>query len=133
MPAQGVEIIGDRKLRRDLKRLGRSFSGAQLLGMITPGGEEIRSQMAQNAPRGSGDPPHLADNIAMEPGPVLKHTASVDIGPTVDVFWGRYVEQGTSKMSPQPFMRPAVDDSRGAVERQVRSNARAAIMRVSGV
>lgn len=39
-------------------------------------------------------------------------TASAEIGPTVD--YGGFVEDGTSRMAPQPYMRPALDNREGA-------------------
>jgi len=34
-------------------------------------------------------------------------TLSSEVGPTAD--YGRYVEEGTSRMAPQPYMGPAAD------------------------
>lgn len=34
------------------------------------------------------------------------------------VFYGRFIELGTSKMSAKPFLRPALDESHGEIEAQ---------------
>lgn len=54
------------------------------------------------APVGPGDPVHLADTIETD----ISGTRAV-IGPTAR--WGKFVEEGTYKDAPQPYMAPALD------------------------
>jgi HK97 gp10 family phage protein len=57
---------------------------------------QVADEMRSLAPRRSGD---LIDSIQVTP----------DGRVVVGVDYGRFVEYGTSRMAPQPFMRPAVD------------------------
>jgi HK97 gp10 family phage protein len=84
----------------------------------------IRDEARAIAPRSAETPPHghLADHIGME---VVQRTAAgcvVHIGPDERHFHGRFVENGTSKMAAQPFLRPALDNKeREALEAFSRS------------
>lgn len=40
---------------------------------------------------------------------------AIDVGWTKDGFYGRYLEYGTSKMSPRPHIRPAYEQSKNQV------------------
>lgn len=45
------------------------------------------------------------------------NSASAVVG--TDVEYGKYVEFGTSRMSAQPYLRPAVDENREAIEKAI--------------
>lgn len=62
-------------------------------------GENWADGMRSRVPVGPGVPVHLRDEIAqVEPG-------GVTMG---DAYWWRFLEHGTVKMSPQPFVKPAM-------------------------
>lgn len=54
----------------------------------------------------------LRDSISTDIGAL-----EAEIGPTI--FYGKYQEFGTSKMSPNPFMRPAFDRRAPLLERSL--------------
>lgn len=62
-------------------------------------GEKWASEMRSSVPTGPGVPVHLKDSIRqVEPG-------GISMG---DAYWWRFLEYGTSKMGPQPFIKPAM-------------------------
>lgn len=126
-------IRGQRNLNRKLRKLDRNLSGSELMRAVLPGAEVLRRDIGGRAPRGSGPAPHLADNIGIDFDPPRGPIFTVDIGPTEEVFWGRYVEQGTSKMSAQPYMRPAVDQGGRRVQQQISMRAKRAVLRAAGI
>jgi hypothetical protein len=62
-------------------------------------GERWAEEMRDTVAVGPGDPVHIRDEIRqVEPGGITFGRA----------FWWRFLERGTSKMAPQPFIRPAM-------------------------
>lgn len=62
-------------------------------------GENWAQQMRSTVPVGPGEPVHLRDSIRqVSPG-------GITMG---DAFWWRFLEYGTVKMAPRPFVVPAM-------------------------
>lgn len=62
-------------------------------------GEKWAADMRATVAVGPGDPVHLRDEIRqVEPG-------GITFG---DAYWWLFLERGTSKMSPRPFIKPAM-------------------------
>ena len=62
-------------------------------------GKKLETEMRSDVPSGPGDPVHLRDEIEqVEPGGITMGQA----------YWWRFLEYGTSKMAPQPSIRPAI-------------------------
>ena len=62
-------------------------------------GEKWMLEMIHTAPIGPGDPVHLYQEIDhVEPGKITMGRA----------YWWRFLEHGTSKMAPHPFIKPAM-------------------------
>lgn len=78
-------------------------------------GEKMAERARTIAPKQTG---RLAGSI--EATPLVQNfgaDVAVEVGPTA--FWGRYVENGTSKMSPRPFLGPAADQEASAIAEAV--------------
>lgn len=58
------------------------------------------------------DTGNLKNSISSD---IQEASLSGEVGPTA--HYGHYVEEGTSKMSPQPYMRPAADRNTPGFER----------------
>lgn len=83
--------------------LNKAAAGVQREAPVVVGAEAARLvQIArQHAPRSTGT---LANSIGATPG---LGGLTAEVGPTVD--YAPFVEYGTSRMGPQPFMGPAAD------------------------
>lgn len=96
--------------------------------------EEIQGGHAKNVPTGAvpgGPPQNVTGNLRRSVG-VGRVVGTgfryeVEIGPSAD--YGQYLEGGTSKMRPHPFVRPAAEkaEASGLVEVAVVGAWRAAI------
>lgn len=111
-----LRIEGADQLARALDKIGSvRTQRREVREALQEGAEPIRSSMARNAPRGDPAAPNLADSIAVsnalnqQSGDV----ATLAVGPTRDVDYGRHQEFGTARHSAQAFVRPAID-SEGA-------------------
>lgn len=81
----------------------------------------LRPEVERRAPRLSGK---LADSIEDEPGERTATSAQHYL--VLGVFYGRFVEFGTSKMAARPFIRPSID----AKSRAIRAAIQQAIQAV---
>lgn len=117
-----VQVVGLDKLLDTFKRLAARVSDKQTgERVLRRAAEPVRAAMEQRAPR-SDTPPHIADNIVIEPiAPSDKQSAAVTVGPREGFAYGAYLEFGTAFMAAQPFVRPALD---GEAERAVDSASR---------
>jgi HK97 gp10 family phage protein len=85
-----------------------------LVRALKRGAEPIRSGMAARAPRGKNTP-HLADSMIIratarvDGARIAETQAAVAVGPSQDVYWGRFNEFGTVHQPARPFARPAFD------------------------
>lgn len=96
----GAELIG---LAAKLDESTRSVPRA-VRDVIKSGGERVAKAAQRFAPKASGD---MADSIKSTM--VGNATMSeAEIGPTA--FYGRFLEHGTAKMAPRPFLGPALDE-----------------------
>lgn len=82
---------------------------------ISDGGEKIRDLAKELAPKASGDMADSIESTLLRSGGGTEVTA--EIGPTK--FYGRYVEHGTSKMGPRPFLGPAADQRTDAIAKNI--------------
>lgn len=93
-----------RKLAVDLNRAGGRV-GAKTAQVIRKTAHDIQADAQQLAPVDTGA---LKNSISVSfEGDGRFGGMSAEIGPTVD--YGLYVEEGTSRMAPQPYLSPAFD------------------------
>jgi len=111
-----VNITGEKELLRKLKSLPKEIAGEHLERAVLEGAEIIREEASNRAPRRTGK---LAANIVTEVEEKEKNRATVNIGPAKEVFYGLFVERGTSKMRAKPFLRPAIDEKKEEAEKAI--------------
>lgn len=111
-------------LSRGLRMLPSALTQKVVQKALAVSAEPIRAEAAARAPRDEkAPPPHLADHIVID---VLTESeigrgaewkgdeAVVQIGPTVQHFYGYFSEFGTAHEPARPWFRPAFDSKSGA-------------------
>jgi HK97 gp10 family phage protein len=66
--------------------------------------EQVKQRQADLAPRDPHSSEHMADHITIE-----YDGSQADIGPEARFFYAAFIEHGTEKLAPRPFIRPSVD------------------------
>lgn len=90
---------------RAAMRLAGATVGARAAGATRKTGANITRDAKINAPVKSGN---LRASIGMEvTGDGRRGVMTVSVGPTAK--YGKFVEEGTSRMAAQPYLRPATD------------------------
>lgn len=107
----GLTVEGADQLATNLQMLGAAVRRRALLKVLRAAAVPIQGRAAELARIDPRTPRHLKDWIVISPQPAgtSDAEASVAVGPATSVFWGLFLEFGTVKMSPKPFMRPAFD------------------------
>ena len=100
-------------LEQDLAGISGRVTPA-VVKVIKDGGEAIAKRAKEIAPKGATGNLRRSINSTFTAGGGGSE-ATAEIGPTV--FYGRFVEHGTSRMSPRPYLAPAADaESEGITE-----------------
>ncbi len=85
--------------------------------IIKRAAEKIREDAEKLAPERTG---RLAGSIEIKKLEITKDEIRIGVGPVgKDVFYWYFVEYGTSKMSAQPYLRPAFENNKDAVKREI--------------
>lgn len=111
--ATRVDVRGDGELVAKLKRLAAKATPAQARAALMAGGLPIQTAAAQKARVKTGT---LRRSIHTETaetsdGAVARVGTNVEYGPAQ--------EFGTSRMSGQPYLRPAFDEKRGEALKEI--------------
>ena len=144
-----VNVKGLGRLERKLNSLGGSIAGPVEAALLS-GGLVIQNEAKTRAPYRSGN---MRRSIHTET--ILKTPQVVKVGTGTDVEYAKYVELGTgiyavggdgrktpwrykaangvtywtAGMRPKPFLRPAADEKRAEVAREIRAALKEAIRR----
>ena len=98
---QRVRIIGGERIEAKLLTIGRR---AESVATLRPGAQVLKTEM-QN--RVATDTFQLRSSID-----IREKGGKLEVGPDGDGFYGYFLEQGTSKMSAQPWLAPSFDAGR---------------------
>ena len=123
-----VRLEGGDELLRKLRLLEGAVRGAALKDAAQGGADIVRDRAAQLAPRGRTG--KLAARMETEVVRSEPDHAEVAIGPTA--FHGLFQELGTPHQPAQPFLRPALDGTEGAVVAKVGAKLRRRVLEVAG-
>ena len=102
------KITGDKELKRTLFQMGQAAADI-LEGAATKAAEVVREGAERRAPRDSGT---LASNIFAEINEKSRTKVTISVGPGKEAFYGIWVELGTAKTAPHPYLRPAADQEK---------------------
>ena len=114
-----VQVEGLAELNATLKDLGDKVAKQFIKKAGKEAGDLFVAEAKQRAPvmakpTRQRQPGTLRDSIIAKVSLTKKNGLFVKVGPKKEVYWGRFVEFGTSKMKPHPFMRPAWDGEKNA-------------------
>lgn len=112
-----IRLRGAKELLQKFKQLEDSIAGATLEKAALAGAEIVREDASRRAPRRTGN---LAKNIVTETAEKSRTKAVVNVGPNKKAWYGRFVELGTSKMAPKPYLMPAFEANKRKAEQVIR-------------
>jgi HK97 gp10 family phage protein len=101
--AREATLHGTEEVLHNLQEMTKRVRNKGLKAAILPAAELVRAEASANAPVKTGK---LSGNIIAEYDG-RRRTAKV--GPDKTVFYGDFVERGTSKTGAHPFLRPALE------------------------
>ena len=107
-----IKVKGGEELAKNIRRLGIKMEEAIKPG-LEKGAEIVRVDASDRAPRRRGK---LAADIVKSK--VEKN--EIKVGPGKDVWYGKFPELGTSRMSARPYLRPALDENKDKINEAIR-------------
>lgn len=110
------KIQGTEELIAKLEALPLAVSGKLLEKCVMEGAEIIRSLASGRAPYVTGN---LSRNIEAQQAEQTGNRFVAAIGPNKKAWYGLFVERGTSKRPPKPYLRPAYDESKNTVKKLI--------------
>ena len=119
--ADGAEAL--RKLSADIAKAAAT-TGARAQIVVRKTAYDIERTAKNLVPVGKSRPGYVGGNLKNSIGHSdarsvgRSGTLAIEIGPTA--FYGDFVERGTSRMAPRPYMGPAADAHTDAFEQAMR-------------
>lgn len=108
-----ISFGGADEMMAKLYALGAKMAGVAERKALKSGGEILREEISNKAPRDTGD---LAESITVSRIKSKDGIRYVEVGPNPKTAWrAKFIEFGTSKMAAKPFMTPAVEAKRREV------------------
>lgn len=94
-----------------------AISSALLKGakVIVPAAKAKAPRSAQHRQYRKIGPKHLADAIVAQKGNARTSGVSVEGGANGSYYYWKFLEHGTGKMDPQPFIAPAAEEKESEV------------------
>lgn len=113
MAKADFELVGVEELIKNLEAVSDNVT-RDLTKAVKAGAKVVLDEAKSRAPVDTGA---LRDNMTMRVVEKDRSQVEVDVGPHKDQYYGYFLEHGTSKMSPRPFLRPALDENRDKIEK----------------
>lgn len=122
----GKVVIDDKEVRHMFARLLGSKLRPDLVEIMDEAGDLVQAEMKARAPVRTGN---LRDNLIKEEPEVKADEIALNVGPNERAWYSRFIELGTSKQAPHPFMRQAAKAKEAAVNDHVAKGIAALIDR----
>jgi len=112
-------VEGLKELNKALKAFPERVERRILRSAVNAGALVVVKTAKQNVPVDKGD---LKKGVIKRStkGAKTQGSVKVSVGPSTEVFYGMFLEFGTSKIPATPWLRPAVDDNANAVITAIR-------------
>lgn len=145
-----MKLDGGAQFAKVLESLPFSAQRGVLNAILKKAGVPVKARMEELAPKGDPHPVNISDSIVVrsvskiDDGSELEarslddSEAAVAIGPTKDAFYAHFQEFGTAPHGnhpgnpPQPFARPAFDQTQDAVLRSIQDDIWARLRDAAG-
>jgi HK97 gp10 family phage protein len=116
-----IEIEGMAELRQRLQALGDKAKRVENKA-IKAGGEIVATHMRENVNVSSKDQVHIRNDIVVSGIKKTGGETHVTVGPGKATAWrARFLEFGTVKMRPYPFIDPAAQQSKHEVTEAIKN------------
>lgn len=130
-----VKVTGAEQLQRSIISLGKAFTKgnaeADLLVAVRPMVDAARENVTLGPPS-----IHLKDNVGAalvpESGSPAVAIGAFRVGRIGEIFYGKFLELGTSRMAARPWLRPAFDRTHDTVLSRLISLVRGRILAAVG-
>jgi HK97 gp10 family phage protein len=122
-----VEVKGLPELKRELERLSDAAQGRLTRNAAMAAARIAAKAARQNAPVSPGGGA-LKRSIKAKWGAPDKPSTTKE-ALVNSLFYGRFIELGTPFIAQKPFMRPAIDESKGEMIAKMASNLQTGIER----
>ncbi|SFT04099.1 HK97-gp10 family putative phage morphogenesis protein [Marininema halotolerans] len=124
MGSSGIEVTGIGEVIRRLEVLGDRAKAVESNAVLA-GAKVLKETMSGNAPGPSQKQRvHLQDNIQVGRVRTRGGMKVVLVGPGPGAFYAQFLEFGTSKMSPRPFIGRSADEANGEVVSEMAATLR---------
>lgn len=109
-----MQLEGMNQLLREIERIGRTVTNQIEEKALQEAGEFLRDKIKPEVPVRTGN---LKENIIVSD--VVN--GEVNVGPDQqgDAFYGHFLEFGTSKASPKPFIGPVFENNQRNIENKM--------------
>ena len=119
-----VKVDGVQELQDNLEELKTTIQ-EEFERIITEAAGKIRDDAERRAPKRTGE---MAENIIVDTIEIKKTGIKVGVGveggQQGDYFYWYFQEFGTANMAANPFLRPAFDENKEDVRKEIQSKVR---------
>jgi HK97 gp10 family phage protein len=122
-----LQVDGMQELLAKLQVLGDKASRVENQALKV-GAEPLAEAIRRNVNVSNRNETHIRDDIQISGVKTKDGVKYVEVGPGMETAWrAKFLEFGTSKMQPYPFMQPAVDETKDEVIHRMKNEIRQAL------